>query len=900
MKTLFTFLIIILVSSFTPAQNYKQVKIYINDKDDIARLYEAGLQFDHYLFTKDNAIKVFISDEEFGLLKNTPFNYEILIDDWKKFYSELPKLTESEKRDFINRSKDQFNVGGFGFGSMGGFYTLDEVYAELDTMFMLYPDIITQRYQVGTSIEGRAIYAVKISDNPTISEDEPQAHFNALIHAREPQGMMTVLYYMYYLLENYGTDPEVTYLVNNREIYFVPVINVDGYEYNRITDPNGGGMWRKNRRNNGGSYGVDLNRNFGYQWGYDNIGSSPYPSDETYRGTAPFSEPETQAIRDLCESNNFKTTFNYHTYGNLLLYSWGYINQVTPDNDIFEDYCSDMSQYNGYVYGNSPSVLYEVNGSSDDWMYGEQTTKEKIIAITPEVGDWFWPSQSEIFPLAQENLQPNLYLTWASGEFVYPGNFNFDHEYFNPGDVVNVTIEPVYNKGLSDASDISIELSSASPLITITSSSINVGSIPARSQVNPTDPLSFSISPSAPADQSIQLVFSIFSGTDLMRSDTIQIITGTPVFAFADTTNDPTVLWTITATPANPHWEATNFSYYSAPNSYTDSKNGDYSNNATVTMTLTNPVDLTSYNNPKLSFWTKYDIENNWDYGQVQVSTNNGATWTAVEGIYTNPGTGSFQPNGEPLYDGVQNDWVKEEIDLAPFISDQFKVRFRLRSDGFVTRDGWYVDDISVYVYSIIPVELNSFTANYKQNSVLLNWTTASETNNSGFEVQRKYSSVGSQESEWETIKFIPGFGTTTEPRSYSYSDDLSAFAGISQTIYYRLKQIDYDGTFSYSEVVQVDIPVVTDYSLEQNYPNPFNPETKIVYSIPEEEYVSLKVYNILGSEVANLVNKKQQAGRYEVVFSSEPSGKNIGSGVYFYTLKAGSFTATRKMVVIK
>jgi murein tripeptide amidase MpaA len=97
------------------------------------------------------------------------------------------------------------------------------------------------------------------------------------------------MYYMWYLLENYGTDPEATYLVDNREMYFVPCFNPDGYEYNRQTDPNGGGMWRKNRRNNGGSYGVDLNRNFGYMWGYDDLGSSPIPSSETYRGPSAFS-----------------------------------------------------------------------------------------------------------------------------------------------------------------------------------------------------------------------------------------------------------------------------------------------------------------------------------------------------------------------------------------------------------------------------------------------------------------------------------------------------------------------------------------------------------------------------------------------------------------------------------
>ena len=112
---------------------------------------------------------------------------------------------------------------------------------------------------------------------------------------------------MLYVIENYSSDPTIQALVDNTEMFFVPCLNPDGYMYNQLTDPNGGGMFRKNRKlNSDGSYGIDLNRNFGYQWGYNNIGSSNIPSDDTYRGTAAFSEPETQAIKSLCEKNNFK------------------------------------------------------------------------------------------------------------------------------------------------------------------------------------------------------------------------------------------------------------------------------------------------------------------------------------------------------------------------------------------------------------------------------------------------------------------------------------------------------------------------------------------------------------------------------------------------------------------
>jgi len=188
----------------------------------------------------------------------------------------------------------------------------------------------------------------------------------------------------------------------------------------------------------------------------------------------------------------------------------------------------------------------------------------------------------------------------------------------------------------------------------------------------------------------------------IISQDTLTIVIGYPVFVFEDTTNNPAALWTITKTPtSSPQWDSTYKSFYSGPNSYTDSKNGNYVNSATVAMTLTNSIDLSGVVNPKLRFWTKFDIESDWDYGQVQISTNNGTTWIALTGQYTEPAVGSFQPPGEPVYDGSQSNWVKEEISLASYTSSPLKIRFRLRTDSNTTRDGWYLDDIGVFFYTM-------------------------------------------------------------------------------------------------------------------------------------------------------------------------------------------------------
>jgi hypothetical protein len=474
-----------------------------------------------------------------------------------------------------------------------------------------------------------------------------------------------------------------------------------------MTDPNGGGWWRKNRLNSGGGcYGVDLNRNFGYKWAYDNIGSSPDPCDETYRGPSAFSEPEAQAIRDLAIQKNYGTHFNMHSYGNYFLYPWGYIDEETPDSLTYREFASDMGVLNGYAYGTGPQLLgYPSNGSVRDWMYGEQTVKNKTYGYTIEIGPDFWPSQSLIFPIAQQNIRSNMYQAFVAGEYLKLVNPNFSKEYFLPSDLIQLS--PEYkNKGLATANNIYIELTSPSQYINTKTFFVTLDSLEARSSVTLTPPLSFLITSSAPLEEEIPLILTTSVDNQIISLDTIKIIIGYPVFVFQDSTNDPNTYWTITASPSIPKWEATTESFYSPPNSYTDSKNQNYKNNATVTMTLTDPINLLGYTNPRLKYQTRFDIESDYDYGQAKVSTNNGTTWIPLEGAYTQPGI-SPQPVGQPVYDGIIGNWVKEEISLSNYLSSQFKIQFQLKTDGGVTRDGWYLDDIGVFIYTI-PTEVTN------------------------------------------------------------------------------------------------------------------------------------------------------------------------------------------------
>lgn len=808
MKLLLSILLVFSMTAFS--QSYKKIKLFLNNESDMQRASLLALDFEHSVIDKNGGFEIFVNENEFQSIVHSGLNYEILINDWNAYYNSLPRLTEAEKEIFRMESERDFGVSGFDYGSMGGYYTLAEIEADLDEMFQLYPNIITQKFSIGTSVEGRTIWAVKISDNPNFNENEPKVGFDALVHAREPQSMATQMYFVWYLLENYGTDPEATYLINNREIYCVPCFNPDGYEYNRINSPNGGGLWRKNRRISGsGCYGVDLNRNFGYQWGYDNIGSSPDPCDETYRGTSAFSEPESQAIRDLAIQKNYGTHFNMHSYGGYILYPWGYIDEETPDSLTYREFSALLTSESGYAFGYGGQLLgYNSNGSIRDWMYGEQTLKDKIYGYTIEIGDDFWPSQSQIFPIAQQNLRTMIYQSFLAGDYVKLENANFNKEYFLPSDVVELTPE-FRNKGLATAYNLNFELTSLNKYVTISSGNASVDSIEERTSYVVNTPLSFTISASTPLEEEIPIALTASTNGDIISSDTLNLIIGFPVFIFEDNSNDPATYWTITKTPSNsPQWDSTYLSFYSSPNSYTDSKNGNYINNATVTMTLTNPIDLSGYTNPRLSYYTKFDIEDNYDYGQVEISTNNGSTWIPLTGNYTQPGV-SPQPVGQPVYDGVISKWVKEDISLASYLSSQLKIRFELKTDGGVRRDGWYLDDIGIFFYTV-PTDIVS--------------------DNNPLHIHK--------------------------------------------------------------------------FSLQQSYPNPFNPSTKIKFTIPsvianetkQSQLVTLKIYDVLGNEVATLVNEEKPAGSYEVNFDAT----SLSSGIYFYKLKAGNFAETKKMLLMK
>jgi hypothetical protein len=385
MKRFLNVLLMITLLSISSAfaETYKQIRIGYPDSETFLKILQAG--FDPVYAERDNYIDFAVDAVELPEFEMLGVPFTVVHEDMTAFY----------------QSRNPLGL------TMGGFKTYSEIAAAMDTFSNTYPSLCLPKYSIGSSSEGRTLWTTKISDNPFNDEEEPEVFVNGVHHAREPIGSEICIEFMRYLLSNYGTDPVATDLIDNYEIYFCPVMNPDGFEYNRTTNPNGGGMWRKNRRNNGdGSYGVDPNRNYNYFWGYDNNGSSPSTSDETYRGPSPASEPENMALQNFESQHDFAIVVNYHSYGSLFLYPWGYYN-ARAEEAAFYDTLGSYAASIGYDRGAPWELLYNTNGDSNDWGYGEDRTRNKSYSIVIEVGsgfDGFWPQESRIEPLVNENI----------------------------------------------------------------------------------------------------------------------------------------------------------------------------------------------------------------------------------------------------------------------------------------------------------------------------------------------------------------------------------------------------------------------------------------------------------------------------------------------------------------
>jgi hypothetical protein len=781
-------LLFLVVQTSFAQEKYSRVKLSSPSHETVHDISALGIDFKCGSKHDGEDIIIELSETDINNLrqKNIPFSIEI--DDMTQFYvdratRDLPKAkaqlkaAQASALNFSQRSIssviqdniiqyaecdeiDFIEPQNFNLGSMSGCLTFQEMKDELDDMRTYSQNnsldivsvkanasstgqktwgnptnnFVNQQNNGPTTYSGvgstrwdpETVWYVRITGNESTSAEgsKPQMLFTSMIHSREVSALMNNIYFMWYIIENYDTDPAIKELVDNNELYFVPVVNPDGLRWNETVSPSGGGQQRKNLRPNTGgtgtNRGVDLNRNFDYFWNYNNIGSSGTQTSGTYRGPSPESEPETQIMVDFITSRSIKSAVWNHSYANSVPHPYGGVPTLSSGReDEYYKWHEEMTRYNRYLYG--ATIFYESNGLPDDWMMGGNPDNngatgsgQAIIATTPEHGgQGFWPTPSTIVPIAKQSIRISL------GTAYYGGKYAKLHD-LTQSNITSTTanldfgIERIGQTG----SDFTVTVTPISTNIASISSPSTETGMAVLSQRTVT--ASLNLNPSIGDNEKIEYNVKLSNDDGIIYEVNYEKYyqpTAT-VSALFDHNPDTDGLtgWTQSG-----GWINTTTDAYSGSNALST---GTYSNNANKTLTTTNSFDFSASNEVIVQFYTKWDIERNYDYVEVLGSPDGGTTWVPLCGNYTKPnatnattshdnksGTyADFQNNSSgQVYDGDRLDnWVMEEIVIdgtysSLLNSNDVKIRFNFRTDALnvnenysTTNDGFFIDDFKI------------------------------------------------------------------------------------------------------------------------------------------------------------------------------------------------------------
>ncbi len=809
--------------------------------------------------------------------------------------------------------------------NFGPFHTYSETVAAMDEIHALYPDITTARIALGTSWEGNTIWAMKISDNPTLEEpDEPEVLFDGIHHAREVMTVEMLLSFMVHLGANYGSDPEVTYLVDNRQVWFVPIVNPDGYLYNEFTNPNGGGMWRKNRRNDLGScIGVDLNRNYPYEW--VGPGSSTDPCSETYRGPAAASEFELQAFIAFINDHRFVTQNTYHSVAGMILFPWAYTTAHTPDDAIFRSMATEMARESGYTIGQPPEILYVVNGGSMDWSYGEQVTKPKIFCFSTEIGgSGFWPDPSEAPGLIAENLNSNLFLVRAAGSYpdlagfaISGGNGNGR---LDPGETADLVVT-VRNHGvIAAAEDVVVRLSSNDAYIELQDAESVLGTIGAgQSVANTADPFVVSADATTPAGHQVMFTVEIeSSGGQLLRRDLVLRV-GLPDYLYVQDFEVDAGGWeqdaAHTATTGafvridpNPTQFQPGDDTTPPPGIYAwiTGQNFDVGNedvDGGVSATHSPVIDLSGETRARLVmnyFHGQRDQGDDptGDYFRIQLSNDGGASYpvnlVAIGDVTTTP------------------EWRELAVDLETVLPLTAAMRLRvLASDGPATGDiiEGGIDDVTI---------VHPGSGNLPPGAPVL----VSPPNGAGgLPDSPELVVMNAVDPEGDPLTY--GFRVYADPLLTQLVRSVDGVAAgatqttwmvgpplLAGTYYWRAYAADPElrGPFMPAAAFTVGpVTAVTDGAapsrplLAAPAPNPFAAATTVTYQLSRPGRVRLDLFDATGRHVRRLVDGAVEAGLHTMAWDGlDTRGRAVAPGVYLAQLWADGAVETKKLVRLK
>jgi len=566
---------------------------------------------------------------------------------------------------------------------------LEQIDAKLNQLAADRPDLASI-VQAGSSIENRPIRGLRISGPGT---GKPAVLYNGTQHAREWITPMVCMWIADRLVYGYESDPRIRSLLDRLEFYVFPVINPDGYVYSWTTNRN----WRKNRRDNPNTTcdGVDLNRNWGLGWGGG--GSSGSPCSDTYRGTAPFSEPETQGLRDFFSNHpQIVATIDFHSYSQLILWPWGYTSELPPDNDVFLELGAGMHDAihavhgMAYDYGPIYSTIYQASGGSVDWCYGAQGVWAFTIELRPAsaAGGGFSLPPAEIIPTCEENFAAVLYLSeWSASpvKIAFPAG---QPQRLTPNQAQSF---PVRIRAVGAVLD------PASPRLWTRLAGTSTWT-------------AFPLTP-----QSGNLWTATLPPTPCGRTREYYISAATTAGTVGTAPGDaPTSWYGITAAPlvrllyetldVNPGWTAEPLwawgqptggggqygnpdptSGFTGANVYGYNLNGDYENNLPERHLTTPALNFTGISGATLTFYRWLGVEQPlYDRAYVRYSTN-GTTWT------------NLWMNATQIAD---NAWVRMELPLPPATDNQPTVYLRWTmgtTDSSWRFCGWNIDDVEVW-----------------------------------------------------------------------------------------------------------------------------------------------------------------------------------------------------------
>ena len=740
---------------------------------------------------------------------------------------------------------------------LGEYHTFAEMESVLVSLHATHPGFC--RLEVlGASLEGRPIYALKISDEPDVDDAaEPDVLIVGNHHARELMTVEVPLHFAHVLLEQRASVRAVRELVEGRETWIVPMLNPDGHVYQEQTQGRPG--WRKNRRENGDlTYGVDLNRNYSHKWGYDEEGSSGESMNETYRGTAPFSEPETQALRDLVQRQDFVIAISYHSYGALLLYSWGWTrDELTPDQDVFGTLAAEMVSSNGYRPGNPYfGTIYLTNGEFDDYMYGELNAEKtrRTYSFTVELNTMaqggFWPDDELVAPTCDLMLPLNMYAVGVA-------------------DLDMLTVvppaRPVVSAHQEDATPWIVELTWTVP-------------------ENPNNPVDhyevFEIDPAG--FEGVRLA----ADADLRANGRQIVAESVPVPAtgrvILDMAADLEGLWDYAYVEARAggDWQA-------LPGEATRSLDPTGRNDGPGLTGSMVPgrraFDASAYAGKRIDLAVRLDRDPDSPRAAfVRARLDVAATFTERR---------------RTLDDDVRDTRytvVVERPGLFGYGVTAVNAR-GLKNDS---EEAW------VWVPEVTEVEIQDVSVAVVGKRIEVSWTTRSATP-ARFEawsrVLRPGEAPGELAAEWERGDYLRRAARAQDAAGRA-SLGWDAAAGRYAVV---LLGQDADGPRLWGPwVVEVDeraagAPART--RLHPAVPNPFNPRTRLSMDLPRDSDVRLEVFAADGRAVRCLVNARRSAGSFMVEWDGrDDAGRAVASGVYVVRLQAAGAVQSQRIVLLR